>query len=238
MARPQIGIEGRKRRKRQRQRERHHGRDPGSGHHAHKPLTPRACPRRRRALDARDPRSGGEGARAVDLRPPAGRHEARAPDLTFAIDATERVIQARGKRLSLESSSIPFVQFDILNALSVVLILAYAYLTQDKDLSPHLLGFGYDAAGHVACDPSFGVHVLFGFVCGALAVFNSLASDLNRPFHGDYKLESGTVIASIKQLRGGLAPHLGRNHIALSPKAKVRPSRSPSAGGEPIKFFA
>ena len=55
---------------------------------------------------------------------------------------------------------------------------------------------------------------------------------------GFYKLESGTVIASIKQLRGGLAPHLGRNHIALSPKAKVRPSRSPSAGGEPIKFFA
>ena len=160
----------------------------------------------------------------------------RAPDLGFALDATERVVQARGRRLSLESSSIPVMQFEVLQALSVVLVLAYCYLTLDKAPPPHLLGYVQDASG-IHVDASFGVHALFAFICGALAVFNSLASDLNRPFHGDFKLESSTVVASLKQLRAGLAPHLGRNHIALSPKARV----STSPGGraaKPTKFFA
>ena len=43
--------------------------------------------------------------------------------------------------------------------------------------------------------------MLFSFVSGALAVFNSLAADFDRPFQGAFKLESGTVVATLRQLR-------------------------------------
>ena len=50
------------------------------------------------------------------------------------------------------------------------------------------------------------------------------------------KLESATVAATLKKVRGGLAPALGRSHIALTPRSK----RNPRGGREspsPVKFF-
>ena len=55
---------------------------------------------------------------------------------------------------------------------------------------------------------AFGVHALFAVVASALVVFNSLAIDVNLPFSGVFRLESGTVAASLKNLRSATAPYL------------------------------
>ena len=82
-------------------------------------------------------------------------------------------------------------------------------------------------------DDSIGVRVLFSFIVGALGVFNRLAKDAG-DLKGD-KLESETVAATLKKVRFGLAPALGRNHIALTPRSK----RSARGGKpSPVKFFA
>ena len=125
-------------------------------------------------------------------------------DLGFALDGVERAIAARGKRLSLERSSIAPEQFAVLRGLAVALVGAYTYLTLDHNGgTPSLLGFTLDGG----LDASIGVHVLFSLVVGAVSVFGNLAEDLNRPFTAN-KLESDTVVASLKQLRDGLLPHI------------------------------
>ena len=43
----------------------------------------------------------------------------------------------------------------------------------------------------VVFDASFGVHALFAVVASALVVFNSLAIDVNLPFSGVFRFESG-----------------------------------------------
>ena len=127
-------------------------------------------------------------------------------DLGFALDGVERAIAARGKRLSLERSSIAPEQFAVLRGLAVALVGAYTYLTLDHNGgTPSLLGFTLDGG----LDASIGVHVLFSLVVGAVSVFGNLAEDLNRPFTAN-KLESDTVVASLKQLRDGLLPHIRR----------------------------
>ena len=103
----------------------------------------------------------------------------RGPSAAAHVDAAERLVEARGKRLSLESASIPRQQYDVLHALSAVLVVAYAYLTLDKAPPPHALGAFLGADG-VHFDGSIGVRVLFSFIVGALGVFNRLAGDLNR----------------------------------------------------------
>ena len=127
-------------------------------------------------------------------------------DLGFALDGVERAIAARGKRLSLERSSIAPEQFAVLRGLAVALVGAYTYLTLDHNGgTPSPLGFTLDGG----LDASIGVHVLFSLVVGAVSVFGNLAEDLNRPFTAN-KLESDTVVASLKQLRDGLLPHIRR----------------------------
>ncbi|KAH8092770.1 DUF4239-containing protein [Aureococcus anophagefferens] len=130
--------------------------------------------------------------------------------LTSALETTERLMEARGVRLSLENSGIPPVQFSVLRALSVALVVAYTYLTLDRPMPvrvPHMLG-AVTVDGALVFDASFGVHVLFAFIVGALVVFNALAVDFNSPFSGLYRLESNTVAASLKQLRATIRPYL------------------------------
>ena len=91
----------------------------------------------------------------------------RGPSASSHVDAAERLVEARGKRLSLESASIPRQQYDVLHALSAVLVVAYAYLTLDKAPPPHALGAFLGADG-VHFDGSIGVRVLFSFIVGAL----------------------------------------------------------------------
>ena len=42
---------------------------------------------------------------------------------------------------------------------------------------------------------------LFGYFCGALTVFYNLAVDFNKPFDGVFTLESGTLTATLRQMR-------------------------------------
>ena len=77
-----------------------------------------------------------------------------------------------------------------------------------------MLGFS-TVNGEIVLDPSFGVHVLFAAVCAALVVFNALAKDVNLPFSGVFRLESGTVAASLKQLRSTTAPYREVNRGVL-----------------------
>ena len=118
-------------------------------------------------------------------------------DLREAMASAEKLIEARGRRLSLENSSVPHTQYEVLKALSAALVLAYAYLTLDA--APETTAFGFEGG---AFDASIGVRVLFSCVAGALVVFNSLSEDLNRPFDGSSKLlSSETVSSSLRQLR-------------------------------------
>jgi len=132
-------------------------------------------------------------------------------DLDFALDGCGRLMEARGVRLSLENSGIPDVQYSVLRTLSIALAIAYTYLTLDRGemagVQPHALGFVMADSG-VVFDASFGVHALFAVVASALVVFNSLAIDVNLPFSGVFRLESGTVAASLKNLRSATAPYL------------------------------
>jgi hypothetical protein len=133
-------------------------------------------------------------------------------DVDFALDGCGRLMEARGIRLSLENSGIPDVQYSVLRTLSLALAVAYTYLTLDRGLlfsgiQPHALGFEL-VDGLPVFDASFGVHTLFAVVCAALVVFNSLAIDVNLPFSGIFRLESGTVAASLKNLRSATAPYL------------------------------
>ena len=50
------------------------------------------------------------------------------------------------------------------------------------------------------------------------------------------KLESATVAATLKKVRGGLAQALGRSHIALTPRSK-RSARGGRESPSPVKFF-
>ena len=147
-------------------------------------------------------------------------------DLESARATCERLMEARGVRLSLENSGIPPVQFSVLRALSAALAIAFTYLTLDRPAAtnrPHFLGF-VEVDGAVVFDDSFGVHVLFAFICGALVVFNSLAADFNRPFSGVYRLESNTVAASLKQLRSSIRPY-----VSTTPLGRLRPSNAKAA---------
>ncbi|KAH8068538.1 DUF4239-containing protein [Aureococcus anophagefferens] len=89
--------------------------------------------------------------------------------------------------------------------LAVALVGAYVPTLDHNGGTPSLLGFTLDGG----LDASIGVHVLFSLVVGAVSVFGNLAEDLNRPFTAN-KLESDTVVASLKQLRDGLLPHIRR----------------------------
>ena len=120
-----------------------------------------------------------------------------------AKDAEERQLKEGLRRLSLENSSVPQTQYEVLRALSAALVLAYAYLTLDA--APETTAFGFEGG---AFDASIGVRVLFSCVAGALVVFNSLSEDLNRPFDGSSKLSSETVSSSLRQLRATIEPHL------------------------------
>ena len=140
-------------------------------------------------------------------------------DLDFALDGCGRLMEARGVRLSLENSGIPDVQYSVLRTLSIALAIAYTYLTLDRGemsgVQPHALGFVMADSG-VVFDASFGVHALFAVVASALVVFNSLAIDVNLPFSGVFRLESGTVAASLKNLRSATAPYLDEPPLAPS----------------------
>ena len=140
-------------------------------------------------------------------------------NLDFALDGCGRLMEARGVRLSLENSGIPDVQYSVLRTLSIALAIAYTYLTLDRGemagIQPHALGFVMADSG-VVFDASFGVHALFAVVASALVVFNSLAIDVNLPFSGVFRLESGTVAASLKNLRSATAPYLDEPPAAPS----------------------
>ena len=140
-------------------------------------------------------------------------------NLDFALDGCGRLMEARGVRLSLENSGIPDVQYSVLRTLSIALAIAYTYLTLDRGemagVQPHSLGFVMADSG-VIFDASFGVHALFAVVASALVVFNSLAIDVNLPFSGVFRLESGTVAASLKNLRSATAPYLDEPPLAPS----------------------
>merc|ERR1712167_135520 len=138
-------------------------------------------------------------------------------NLDFALDGCGRLMEARGVRLSLENSGIPDVQYSVLRTLSIALAIAYTYLTLDRGgemIQPHALGFVMNDG--VVFDASFGVHALFAVVASALVVFNSLAIDVNLPFSGVFRLESGTVAASLKNLRSATAPYLDEPPAAPS----------------------
>ena len=86
-------------------------------------------------------------------------------------------------------------------SLSVAIVLAFVYLTRPA------AGFGYDVLHPRAEDvgllltSSFGARALFGYFCGALTVFYNLAVDFNKPFDGAFTLESGTLTATLRQMR-------------------------------------
>ena len=139
-------------------------------------------------------------------------------NLDFALDGCGRLMEARGVRLSLENSGIPDVQYSVLRTLSIALAIAYTYLTLDRGgemVQPHALGFVM-TNNELIFDASFGVHALFAVVASALVVFNSLAIDVNLPFSGVFRLESGTVAASLKNLRSATAPYLDEPPLAPS----------------------
>ena len=50
-------------------------------------------------------------------------------ELDYAIERTEEVIRVRGRRLQLEGSGIPLLQFALLRVLSGLIVLTYTYLT-------------------------------------------------------------------------------------------------------------
>merc|ERR1711977_640435 len=125
-------------------------------------------------------------------------------DLDFALDGCGRLMEARGVRLSLENSGIPDVQYSVLRTLSIALAIAYTYLTLDRG----------EMAG---VQP----HALFAVVASALVVFNSLAIDVNLPFSGVFRLGSGTVAASLKNLRSATAPYLDEPPLAPSEVSAV-----------------
>ena len=123
------------------------------------------------------------------------------PELDFAVAPVEALIQNRACRLSLENSGIPDLQYSVLRVISVAIVLAFVYLTRPA------AGFGYDVLHPRAEDvgllltSSFGARALFGYFCGALTVFYNLAVDFNKPFDGAFTLESGTLTATLRQMR-------------------------------------
>ncbi|KAH8095706.1 DUF4239-containing protein [Aureococcus anophagefferens] len=126
-------------------------------------------------------------------------------DLGFALDGVERAIAARGKRLSLERSSIAPEQFAVLSGLAVALVGAYVRTRWTTTAGRRRCSGSRSTAASTRPSAS----TLFSLVVGAVSVFGNLAEDLNRPFTAN-KLESDTVVASLKQLRDGLLPHIRR----------------------------
>ena len=62
-------------------------------------------------------------------------------DLEFAIERAEEVIRVRGRRLQLEGSGIPTLQFGVLRILSVLIVMSYTYLTLDRpEVTASVLG--------------------------------------------------------------------------------------------------
>ena len=126
-------------------------------------------------------------------------------DLEFAIERAEEVIRVRGRRLQLEGSGIPLLQFALLRVLSGLIVLTYTYLTLDRPevtasvlgkarlftemqvlnhavttatpATTTLLGMTTDSSGVWLMDPTLGVRILFAIIVGTLVSFNSLAAD-------------------------------------------------------------
>ena len=80
-------------------------------------------------------------------------------------------------------------------------------LEDPRPVADRWLQFGFDVLHPRAEDvglwltSSFGARALFGYFCGALTVFYNLAVDFNKPFDGVFTLESGTLTATLRQMR-------------------------------------
>jgi hypothetical protein len=126
-------------------------------------------------------------------------------ELDYAIERTEEVIRVRGRRLQLEGSGIPTLQFGVLRILSVLIVMSYTYLTLDRPevtasvlgrarlftemqvlnhavttatpATTTLLGMTTDSTGVWLMDSTLGVRILFAIIVGTLVSFNSLAVD-------------------------------------------------------------
>lgn len=129
-------------------------------------------------------------------------------DFTFAMNTAEKIVELRGRRLSLENAGISDLQLGALKTISVSLLAVFCYLSLDRtifdlyhvDEAPLLAAFALDSA--------FGERLLFAYLVGALALLNNLTSDLNRPFNGELTMESATLVATLVQERRTMASHL------------------------------
>jgi hypothetical protein len=134
--------------------------------------------------------------------------QANHSDLGFAMSAAEKLVDLRGKRLSLENAGSPTLQIGWLRLTTISIIVAYAYVTLDRNL--------FDGDFSSLSDPvtlataAFGTRMMFSFLIAAMAFSVNLAWDLNRPFDGFFRLESLTIVATLLQMRMTMARHLDR----------------------------
>jgi hypothetical protein len=138
-----------------------------------------------------------------------GASAAGTADFSFAMAATERIIETRGKRVSLENAGIPELQLGALKVITVSLLLVFAYLSLDRSVynltDPQQAPLG----AAFALSSSFEQRALFAYLVGSLTLLNNLVEDLSRPFEGQLTLCSTTLVATLVQERRVMAKYLG-----------------------------
>jgi len=124
-------------------------------------------------------------------------------DITSAT-STQNLLEIRALRLSLENAGTPPLEIRYLARNAAAISLCFAYLTLDFELFRN-------ADQQIFTDPylfitaSFTQRALFAYLVGVLTFAINLCSDLNRPFEGYFRLESGTVVATLLQIRKSCA---------------------------------
>lgn len=127
--------------------------------------------------------------------------------ISLALDHSQRILEMRGRRLSLENAGVPLIQINYLRAESVAISIIFAYLSLDYDMmrvGPIL----YQDKSFLTA--TFEPRTLFSLLIATLSFASDLCDDLNKPFQGYFRIDSGTLWATMVQVREVMATHLGR----------------------------